>query len=225
MWPWLCRRERLHHRADVSGQRGGNRLVAVELGRLDVDLDELGVGAPLRRFAVAEQPVQPGADEQHHVGPRKASERAAATDCGWSSGSSPLAIDIGRNGSRWFRRTAESARPPAHTPRPCRGRSAAAGRLASTAGARSTASGAGSCRGAGSTTRHSVAAAFFGVDGLAEHRGRDVEVHAAGAARHRGADRAGDAAADVLGPVDPVGRLRERSCRRSAGRALRSLRA
>jgi len=60
--------ERLHHRADVAGQRCGDRLVAVELGRLDVDLDELGIGIPLRRVAVAEQPIEPGTDEHDDVG-------------------------------------------------------------------------------------------------------------------------------------------------------------
>ena len=52
------------------------------------------------------------------------------------------------------------------------------------------------------------------VDHLAEHRGRDVEVDASGTAGHRGADRAGDAAADVLGPRYPVGRLGEHLGRR-----------
>ena len=35
---------------------------------LDVDLDELGVGIPLRRLAVAEQPIEPGTDEHDNVG-------------------------------------------------------------------------------------------------------------------------------------------------------------
>ena len=52
------------------------------------------------------------------------------------------------------------------------------------------------------------------VDHLAEHRGRDVEVDAAGTAGHRGADRTGDAAADVLGARYPVGRLGEHLGRR-----------
>ncbi len=92
--------ESLHHRADVADQRGGDGLVAVHLGRRDVDLDELGVRVPLRRIAVAEQPVQAGTDEHHDVGLAcSASERAVAADCGWSSGSRPFAIDIGRYGT------------------------------------------------------------------------------------------------------------------------------
>ncbi len=55
---------------------------------------------------------------------------------------------------------------------------------------------------------------LLGVDDLAEHRGRDVEVDPAGTAGHRGADRPGDAAADVLGPRYPVGRLGEHLGRR-----------
>ena len=52
------------------------------------------------------------------------------------------------------------------------------------------------------------------VDHLAEHRGRDVEVDPSGTAGYRGADRTGDAAADVLGPRYPVRRLGEHLGRR-----------
>jgi hypothetical protein len=85
---------------------------------------------------------------------RNASERAAAMDCGWLSGSKPLAIDIGRNGSPvvsmnvliWWSAWAYAAPLPNTTS----GRCAPASSLI----ARFTASGAGSWRGAGSTTRH-----------------------------------------------------------------------
>ena len=58
-------------------------------------------------------------------------------------------------------------------------------------------------------TRHSEAAPLSASMISPEHRGRDVQVDAAGSARHRGADGPGDAAADVLGTVDAIGRLRE----------------
>ena len=103
---------------------------------------------------------------------------------------------------------------PGRMRRPCPARPAGACACASTSIARSTASGAGSWRGAGSTTRHSDCAPAVCVDDLAEHRGRNVQVDAAGPAGHRGADRPGDAAADVLGAVHPVGGLRERFRRR-----------
>ena len=44
----------------------------------------------------------------------------------------------------------------------------------------------------------------------AEHRGGDVEIHTAGAPGDRGAQRAGDAPADVLHAAHPVGGLAER---------------
>ena len=70
IWPGLPRSSSaVHHRADVADERRGDGLVAVHLGCGDVDLDELGVGVPLRRIAMSEQPVQPCTDEHHHVGP------------------------------------------------------------------------------------------------------------------------------------------------------------
>ena len=138
-----------------------------------------------------------------------ASERAAAADCGWESGSSPLAIDIGRNGipvaSTNSRITSSAWAYAAPLPSTINGRCA----CASTCSARSTASGAGNCRGAGSTTRHTVL----------QRRRRpwldpdvagDVEVNTARTAGDCRADSARDAAPDVLDPADPVGRLHER---------------
>ncbi len=83
------------------------------------------------------------------------------------------------------------------------------GRLApfSTSSARCTASGAGSWRGAGSTTLHQRAPAGRRVDRLREQLGREVEVHAAGPARDRRADGAGDADADVFGVEHAIGGL------------------
>ena len=119
----------LHHRFDVTDERGGDGLVAVHLVRGDVDLDELGVRVPLRRIAVSEQPVQACADEHHHVGPlqgqRAGGGRRLRVVVGqqtlWPSTSAGTA-------RRWSRRTRGSARRPAHTRRPCRARSAAAWR-------------------------------------------------------------------------------------------------
>jgi len=76
----------LHDRADVAYQRCGDGLVAVQLGGLDVYLDERRVGVPLRRLAVAQQPVQSGADEHHHIG---TSQRER------SSGSRGLRVAVG----------------------------------------------------------------------------------------------------------------------------------
>src|ERR1700757_1224298 len=145
---------------------------------------------------------------------RNASERAAATDCGWSSGSKPLAIDIGRNGSLGLSMNvlillspwAEGA-PLPHPPRralpPCQQPDGAVPRF----------------RG-GQLARRRVdhppqrLRALVGVDDLAEHRGRDIQIDAAGPPGHRGADRPGDATPDVFGAVHPIGGLGEAFRRR-----------
>jgi len=57
---------------------GADGLVAVQLARFDIDLDELRVGVPLRRLAVAQQPVQPGPNEHHDIG---ATQRQRAGGC------------------------------------------------------------------------------------------------------------------------------------------------
>ncbi len=73
------------------------------------------------------------------------------------------------------------------------------GRLAllSTSSARLTASAAGICAGAGSMTFTSDFFAGLGVHHLAEQFRRQIEIDAARAAGHRGADRAREADADV----------------------------
>jgi hypothetical protein len=53
-----------------------------------------------------------------------------------------------------------------------------------------------------------------GIDDFSEHRGWDVEIDSAGATRHRGPDRSGDAEADVFDPVHLIGGLGERFRRR-----------
>ena len=76
--------------------------------------------------------------------------------------------------------------------------------------ARLTASGAGIWRGAGSTTLISERLAGRGVHRLREQLGRQVEVDAARTARHRGADGARDADADVFGVQHAERRLAQR---------------
>ena len=86
------------------------------------------------------------------------------------------------------------------------------GRLAlfSTSSARLTASGAGICAGAASMTLTSDFCAGLGVHHLAEQLGRQIEIDAARTARHRGADRARHADADVGGMQHAERRLAER---------------
>ena len=65
----------------------------------------------------------------------------------------------------------------------------------------------GGCGGAGSTTLTSDFFAGLGVESRAEHLGGQVEIDAARPPRDGGADRPRDADADILRPVDAVGRL------------------
>ena len=62
--------QRRHARTNITHQRRGNRLVAVHLGGRDIDLDELfGLRCPPGfSLPVGQQPVQAGADQQHHIG-------------------------------------------------------------------------------------------------------------------------------------------------------------
>ena len=73
-----------------------------------------------------------------------------------------------------------------------------------------TASGAGICAGAGVDHLHQRLLALLGVHHLAEQLGRQIEIDAAGTARHRRADRARHADADVGGMQHAERRLAER---------------
>ena len=140
----------------------------------------------------------------------RANERAAAADCGWSSGSRPLAMDMGRKGIPVFstkaRMSASACAYAAPLPRMISGRSRSGQQVQGAL----TASGAGSCRGAGSTTRTSDRAPGLGVERGGQHAGREIEIHAARTAGDGGADGARQTDADVLGAVDAVRRLRVR---------------
>ncbi len=168
----------------------------------------------MRRIAVTEQPVQPCADEHHHVGPLQRQR---------SGGGRRLRVVVGQQalrhrhrhvrhtggldefadllvGLRVRRALAE------HDQRPLRvGQQVDRGvdRL-----------------GLGQLARRRVddppqrRRRLLRIDHLAEHRGRDVEVDPSGPAGHRGADRTGNAAADVLGPRYSVRRLGEHLGRR-----------
>src|SRR5256885_2100487 len=65
--PLLGRRQQLpHHLSGIAGDAQLHRPLQPDLGRLDIDLDQLR----FRReaAAVAEDPVQPCAEDQHDVG-------------------------------------------------------------------------------------------------------------------------------------------------------------
>src|SRR5271166_733616 len=49
-----------HCRLDIADDGSGNRAVAVDLGRRDVNLNELRALAPQRRLSVREKPIQTG---------------------------------------------------------------------------------------------------------------------------------------------------------------------
>ena len=208
--------QRRHAGADVADHRRGDRHVAVDLGRRDVDLDELlppapwRVAAPGLALAVRQQPVQARADQHHHVGFGQHVRTRGRCRLRMVVGQQALGHghrQVGDAGLLDQARMSASACAYA-APLPSR----ISGRLAplSRSSARCTASGAGIWRGAGSTTLISDLLARLGVHRLREQLGRQVEVDAARPARQRRADGARDADADVLGVQHAEGRLAQR---------------
>ena len=215
IWPGLLRSTRASITDPISPTSGAaiGWLLSISAAAMSTWMN-LASGLHCGASPVAEQPVQAGADQHHDVGCFSASERAVAADCGWSSGSRPLAIDIGTYGM-----PVASMKLPDPVVRLCvRGALAEHDQRPLGVGEQVDRAihrlGPGNCRGAGSTSRLSDRrAGLCGIE-VAEHRCRDVEVDPAGTAGDRGADRAGDAAADVLGPADAVRGLGERLGRR-----------
>ena len=58
-------------RGDVAHHGGGDGPVAVDLGRQDVELNESRPRRPRWALAVAQEPVQPRADQHHGIGVRQ----------------------------------------------------------------------------------------------------------------------------------------------------------
>ena len=206
--------ERLHHRADVTDERSRDGLVAVHLRGCDVDLDELGVGVPLRRIAMSEQPVQAGTDEHHHVGPLQGQR---------PGGGRRLRVVVGQQALRHRHRQVRHAggfdefEDLLVRLRVC---GALAEHDQGPLGVGEQVDRGVDRLELGQLARRRVddppqrPSGLLRIDHLAQHRGRDVEVDPSGAAGHRGADRARHAAADVLGPRYPVSSLGEHPGRR-----------
>ena len=191
--------QRGHAGADIAHQRRGDLDIAVHLARLDVDLDELlrARRPPLPAFAVTEQPVEPRADHHHDI---------AVGQHGRARGGGALRMQIGQQALGHAHRNERNAalldqradvvvglriggalaeddqrtlRAAQHVERALDG-----GRRRDLR----------RCR---IDHLHQRAAAGLGLHHLAEQLGRQVEIHAARPARHRGADRARDADADI----------------------------
>src|SRR6267142_2863609 len=63
---WLERRQQCRDgRGDISYDRRSDGTIAIHLGRRDIQLNELRRRRPLRALTVAQQPVQPRADQHH----------------------------------------------------------------------------------------------------------------------------------------------------------------
>ena len=207
----------LHQRrdagTDVADERRGDGHVAVDLGRRDVDLDELLgalVGAPGLALAVREQPVQPRAHQQHHVGlgqhvaargRRRQFVRVGqqALGHGHRQVGDAAGLDQRAHGFVGAGVGGALAEQDQRPLRPLEQVQRARHRL-----------------GRGQLARRRVddldqrPLAGFGRHGLREQLGRQVEVDAARAARQRRTDRAGHADADVLRVQHPEGRLAQR---------------
>ena len=185
--------------ADIAHQRCGDLDVAVHLARLDVDLDELLRARlpPLPALAVAEQPVEPRADHQHDV---------AVGEHGRARGGGALRMQVRKQALGHAHRDVRNAAlldQRADVVVGLRIGGALAEDDQRTLGAAQhvectlDGGGAGICAGAGSITltseRRPASTSITWPNSL---RGQ-VEIHAARAAGHRGADRARDADADV----------------------------
>ena len=166
--------------------------------------------APGLALAVREQPVEARADQHHHVG---LGQHVGARRGGG------LLVRVGQQALRHRHRqvgnaglldqariSASACAYAAPLPRMISGRLAPFSRSS----ARLTASGAGIWRGAGSTTLISDFLPGLRVDALGEQLRGQIEVDAARAAGHGGADGARDADADVLGVQHAEGGLAER---------------
>src|SRR5437016_629470 len=65
------RQQGRHGRGNIPYERRSDGAIAVHLSRRDIQLNELRRRRPLRALTVAQQPVQPRADQHHHIGLRQ----------------------------------------------------------------------------------------------------------------------------------------------------------
>ncbi len=198
-------RELLEHRAGVARDRHVDLTVVVELGRVDVDVDDLGAGREPRWSPELDDVVEASADDQEHV---HLAERLR-------TGVEERQLVIFRHGTAGERRRVERdpgrlderperggrVRPPhaaaAEDQRPLRlreqrDRLGDGGRIAHGAGRRRPA------------LRHRHRGL---LERLTEDVAGQVEVDRAGLPRHRLAIRGGDHLGNALGVVDPSGPL------------------
>jgi len=201
--------ERLHAGGDVADDGRHDLDVRVHLAGLDVDLDELGRArlAPALALAVRQQPVQPGADQQHHV---RVLQRRRAGRAGRER------VGVGQEAlGHAHRNVGDAARLHEGADRLVG--LGVGGALAEhdqrPLGGFQDLERPGDRLGSGVLGRGRVdhldqrLLAGLGVHHLGEQLGGQVEVDAARTARAGGADGAGDADADVGRVQHPEGRL------------------
>src|SRR5581483_7211194 len=200
-----------HARADIAHDRRHDLDVAVHLLGLDVDLDELLRRiAPGLALAVAQEPIEAGADHHHHV---------RILEHGRARGARALRMRVGQQALGHAHRQERHARLLDE----------ALDRLVGLRVGRALAEddqrlpgalqdveralhggGRGDLRRRGIDHLDQRPPALARLDHLAEQLGRQVEIDAARAARHRGANGAGEADADILGMKHAIGRLAHR---------------
>jgi len=88
--------KRGHSRSDVRDNGCGDRAVAVNFRRRNVNLHETCVGRPLRWFAMTQKPVQPSPDQHDDIGLAKNERAGRGRTLKMVIGQESLAIDIGR---------------------------------------------------------------------------------------------------------------------------------
>ncbi|SPC23583.1 hypothetical protein CO2235_MP70243 [Cupriavidus oxalaticus] len=199
--------DRRHARTDVTHDRRGDGDVAVHLGRRDVDLDELLRLAPGLALAVRQQPVQAGADQQHHVG---FGQHIRA--CGGGR----LRVRIGQQALGHRHRQVRNARlldQRADIRFGACVRSTLAYQDQRALGALQQRDGTVDRVRSRQLARGRIhhldqrLAALLGFHRLAQQLGRQVQVHTARAARHGGTDGTRDPDADVFGVQHAEGSL------------------